>query len=414
MKKKNHFSRRHWIIIIFGFILFFMYNAAASDGMNVIVPQLAKEHGWNYEYLLSFATLAGVISAFFVMLLGRIGGKKGPKFMIGVSMIGAAFFFFLYGHAENVAVYVIALCGVISCTSSFSFVGVSSLIANWFPGKKGIAQGFASMGCPFSSMTSVALFTWGFGSFGFRPTMTFCVVLLTAVAVICMIVLKDTPEECGEYPDSIPPQERSAEELEKVTADEGGRSIREMLKVRQVWQVAVLMGLYSMCSLGIMGQFVVRHGELGLATEHVLLMLTACAVFGLFGGPLWGALDTRFGTKKAYIMCAVNYAVAMLLNFTNLLPLIYLSIAMLGLGACGIQVFLTAWLVSIFGRKNFSPAYTIAYPVTNILCQMCYLVIALARTNFGETRFAYLFFTALLGVSIVISLTVNMKYKEKA
>lgn len=87
MKTKHRFSKKHWMIIIFGFILFFLYNAAASDGMNVIVPQLAADRGWNYEYVLSFATLAGVISAVLSIFFGKICEKKGPRFMIGVSML---------------------------------------------------------------------------------------------------------------------------------------------------------------------------------------------------------------------------------------------------------------------------------------------------------------------------------------
>ena len=408
-RKKHNFSKKHWIIIIFGFILFFLYNAAASDGMNVIIPQLSAEQGWNYEYLLSFATVAGVISCFFVILFGKLGEKKGPRFMICISLIATGVFFFLYGHAASIPMFVVALCGVISCSSAFSFVGVSSLVANWFPTKKGIAQGFASMGCPFSSMTSVAMFTFAFAGFGFGPSMTFFAVLLGVMAVICLIVLKDTPEECGEYPDSIPPEERSREELETVSIGTP-RSTREVMKDKRLWMVAVLMGFYSMCSLGVMGQFVVRHSEISyLQQEVVLLMLTCCAVAGLFGGPIWGALDTRFGTKKAYILCALNYMIALLLNFTDSLPLICISIVMLGLGACGIQVFLTAWLVSIFGRRDFGPAYTIAYPITNVFCQTCYLVIAIARSTFGEMRYAYLFFAAFLFISIVISLFVRVR-----
>ena len=92
-KQKNRFSRKHWMIIVFGFILFFMYNAVCSDGMNVIVPRLAAERSWDYEYLLSFATLAGIISCFFAILFGKLGEKKGPRFMIGFCMIASAVFF---------------------------------------------------------------------------------------------------------------------------------------------------------------------------------------------------------------------------------------------------------------------------------------------------------------------------------
>ena len=63
------------------------------------------------------------------------------------------------------------------------------------------------------------------------------------------------------------------------------------------------------------------------------------------------------------------------------------------------------WMVGLLGG-------TIAYPVTNIFCQTCFLVIALVRKNFGQMRYAYLFFAAFLVISIIISLFVRIK-KEK-
>jgi OFA family oxalate/formate antiporter-like MFS transporter len=412
MKANKHkFSRKHWMIIALGFMIFFIYNAVASDGMNVIVPQLAADRGWDYEYVLSFATIAGVISAVLSVFFGKLCEKKGPRFMIGTSMLLAAVFFYMYGHATSIPMYVVALCGVTSCSSSFGFIGVSSLVANWFPTKKGIAQGFASMGCPFSSMISVALFTVAFNKFGLGISMTFFAVLMAVIAVILLIILRNTPEECGEYPDSIPPSERTQAELDLVS-NEKGKTIGQMAKVGTVWYVGIFMGLYSMCSLGVMGQFVVRHSELPIDNATVLLMFSVCAAAGIFGGPLWGAIDTKFGTKTGYLLCALNYIVAMLLNFTDIMPLVYISVVLLGLGACGIQVFLAAWLVSIFGRKDFAGAYGIAYPLSNILCQMCFFVIAFTKSVFGQMRYAYLVFVALLVISIIMSRFVKINYKK--
>lgn len=411
-RRKNNFSKKHWMIIIIGFFLFFLYNASASDGMNVIVPQLAADRGWNYEYMLSFATLAGMISCVFVIFLGKLAEKIGPRIMICVSLVITGIFFVIYGHAASITMYVVALCGVVSCSSAFSYVGVSSLVANWFPTKKGIAQGFAAMGCPFSSMTTVALLTFAFRAFGYRPSMIVCAIVMGAMAVICLILLRDTPEECGEYPDSIPPEERSANELEAVSLGTA-KSTKEMIRDKRVWLVGIMMGLYAICTLGVMGQFVVRHAEIeSLSSDITLIMLTVCAIAGLFGSPIWGALDGRLGTKRAYILCTINYILAMILNFTNVIPLVFISIVLLGLGACGVQVFLAAWLVSIFGRKDFSPAYTIAYPISSLITQMCYVVIAFSRSVFGEMRYAYLFFAAFLGVSIIISLIIRIPKQD--
>ena len=65
--KKNKFSRRHCLVILFGFLLYYFYTAAIPDGMNVILPQISSSNNLNYDVLLSFATIAGIISTVVVL-----------------------------------------------------------------------------------------------------------------------------------------------------------------------------------------------------------------------------------------------------------------------------------------------------------------------------------------------------------
>ena len=410
--KKHTFSLRHWLIILFGFLLFYFYTAAVPDGMNVILPQLAAENGFDYEILLSLATVAGIISVAVVALLGKLCVILGARKMIAVSTIAAAVFFFLYGHASSFPMFVFSLCGVISCANSFAFIGGGALIANWFPTKKGIASGFTAVGAPASSMSSVAIYTASFAAFGFKPTMTVIAAVMAAFAVICFLFLRNTPEECGEYPDSIPPEERSREELSLVSAEPPTYTTVQLLHTPQVWQIGVLIGLYSMVMMGVLGQFVVRHNELPISGTQTILMFTVTSFIGLFGGPLWGRLDARLGTRKAYLLCAFSMILGMGLNFTNVMPLIFVSLPFFGIGATGTHVYLTAWIVTVFGRRNAGAAYSVIFPIQCIVNYLSYAVIALAKVLFGEMRFVYLFFIAALILSMILSLLTKENVKK--
>ena len=46
----------------------------------------------------------------------------------------------MYSSAKVMWLYAIELFGVVCCSTSFSYIGGSALIANWFPRKKGIAD----------------------------------------------------------------------------------------------------------------------------------------------------------------------------------------------------------------------------------------------------------------------------------
>lgn len=406
--KKYNFSKKHWLIITFGFCMFFLYNACTSDGMNIIVPTLAEEKKWNYEHILSFATLAGCIGIFGQLLMGRICRAKGARFTIVLNLFAAAVFFFMYGHAVSVPMYVVSLCGVVTCSSSYAYIGGSVLVANWFPKKKGIAAGIMSMGSPFSTAVSVAIFTVAFQKIGFKTVMTIVCAILIVMAIWGAVYICDEPEQCGEWPDNEPSEAGKHFEIE----ENKGMSIKEMLCKRKMWIVGIIFGIYSMTTLGIMGQFVVRHMDLGLSRTTVLCLLTFCAVVGVAGSGIVGVLENKFGSTRAFCLCCVSWIVALLLNFSGNILCVLISVALFGLGLTGTQVFLTTFLVTLFGRKNFTPAYAIAYPVSSFFCQLCFLVNALALMIFNEIRYSYLFFAMLLVVAII--LTLNLKLDKQS
>lgn len=410
--KKNKFSRRHWLVILFGFLMFYFYTATIPDGMNVILPQISSVNNLNYDVLLSFASIAGIISTVVVLVLGKLCVILGSRKMIFIGVLASSVFFYLYGHASSVPMFVVALTGLISCANSFAFIGGGALVANWFPTKKGIASGYTSIGAPFSSMTSVTLYTVTFANFGFKPTMTFISIVLAVFAFICLIFLKDTPEECGEYPDNIPPEERSADELKLVDNEGPATGALKLIRTRQVWFIALMVGFYSMTMMGVIGQFVVRHNEIPLPESLTLVMFTVMGVLGLIGGPIWGKLDAKLGTRKGFIVCCLSMILGMLLDFTNILPLMFVALFFFGLGATGTHVFLTAWIVTVFGRRDSSSAYSVIYPIHCMVNYLAYAVIALARIFLGEMRYSYLIYIASLIVSIILSLITKSRMTQ--
>ena len=407
IRGKHPFSRRHWMVIAFGFVLYYFCNACMSDGMNVIAPRLALERGWEYSYMLSFATLSGCVSVFGQLGFGMLCRSLGPRRTISLALSGAAGFFLLYGLAWSIPVYVAALCGVVTCSSSYAYVGVSALLGNWFPEKKGVASGYSAIGIPASTATSVAAFTYLFSHAGFTPTMAAVSVLLLALAVLGFLFLRDTPEELGEYPDGLPPQERGADR-EAPAQITPGISLKAMLGIREMWLVGIIFGLFSIVTTGVMGQFVIRHGQAGFSEAETLLLLTACALIGLAGSPILGRLEDALGTLRGFRVCCGVFLAAMLLNFTDLPWLIYASIVCIGIAITGTPIFLMSFLVSIFGRENFKTAYAIAYPLSSLIGQTAFLITGLALRWFGEMRFAYLFFAAMLLLALFLSRFLRM------
>lgn len=419
MKEKYNFSARHWSMIGICFLLCLLANAVTSDSENVILPLLSDANGWDYYgKVLTFATIAGCTSIVGNLILGKICEKKGAKFMTVLSLFAAAIFVFLYGTATTYPLLVIGLIGTICFGQSISFLGANAIIASWFPYKKGLAMGFVTIGPPAATVMMVSALTFLINHVGIKGGIyTICGVLI-AVAVLCIIFVHNTPEEVGCTPDNLSKQEIEALERGKnalISADskEHKMTVKELVRTRAFWFIVIIIGICSLTQTGLMAQWIVRYQGTAFESKAGLLMSIA-AVVGIFGSMIAGYLENKLGTQKAYAVLAMWFAVALVMNFTNIPILVYISIPMFGLTITFMQIFMPAFELSVFGRANFAQANAIIFPVVSICGQLTFLLISACKSIFGEVRSVYIVFAILLLITAVLALMMPISAKKQS
>ena len=419
MKEKYNFSARHWSIIGICFLLCLLANAVTSDSENVILPLLSDANGWDYYgKVLTFATIAGCTSIVGNLILGKICEKKGAKFMTVLSLFAAAIFVFLYGTATTYPLLVIGLIGTICFGQSISFLGANAIIASWFPYKKGLAMGFVTIGPPAATVMMVSALTFLINHVGIKGGIyTICGVLI-AVAVLCIIFVHNTPEEVGCTPDNLSKQEIEALERGKnalISADskEHKMTVKELVRTRAFWFIVIIIGICSLTQTGLMAQWIVRYQGTAFESKAGLLMSIA-AVVGIFGSMIAGYLENKLGTQKAYAVLAIWFAVALVMNFTNIPILVYISVPMFGLTITFMQIFMPAFELSVFGRANFAQANAIIFPVVSICGQLTFLLISACKSIFGEVRSVYIVFAILLLITAVLALMMPISAKKQS
>jgi MFS family permease len=173
--------------------------------------------------------------------------------------------------------------------------------------------------------------------------------------------------------------------------------------------VTAIVGICSMSQTGLMAQWLVRYTSNGYTETKAAFMMSICAVAGVFGSMIAGNIENKLGTKKGYVVLAAWFIAALLLNFTNITPLVYLSIPMFGLSITLYQIFMPVFEISVFGRENFKVVNGIMFPLVSMCGQLTFLVIALCMNLFGEVRYAYIVFTILLALTIFLALRLNNK-----
>lgn len=419
MKEKYNFSARHWSMIGICFLLCLLANAVTSDSENVILPLLSDANGWDYYgKVLTFATIAGCTSIVGNLILGKICEKKGAKFMTVLSLFAAAIFVFLYGTATTYPLLVIGLIGTICFGQSISFLGANAIIASWFPYKKGLAMGFVTIGPPAATVMMVSALTFLINHVGIKGGIyTICGVLI-AVAVLCIIFVHNTPEEVGCTPDNLSKQEIEALERGKnalisANSKEHKMTVKELVRTRAFWFIVIIIGICSLTQTGLMAQWIVRYQGTAFESKAGLLMSIA-AVVGIFGSMIAGYLENKLGTQKAYAVLAIWFAVALVMNFTNIPILVYISVPMFGLTITFMQIFMPAFELSVFGRANFAQANAIIFPVVSICGQLTFLLISACKSIFGEVRSVYIVFAILLLITAVLALMMPISAKKQS
>ncbi len=398
--------------MLFGMILYTFINASSIDGENVFLPRIAQANGWDYSLVLTIASIAGILSIFFLLGIGQISRKKGARFTIVLTTVLTAVFLILYTSSHHIFLYAIGFFGTISCAMACAYFGIGSIVANWFPTKKGIAMGVVAMGPPISSMVMVSVLKGLTGKLGLAKGTLVVSIVLLVFAVVAFVVLRDRPEDCGETPDSMP-----AEEYEKLKAQEESSekiSVKAVLSRGDTWRIIYIVGVCSLTLTGVLSQFVVRFTNSGVPENRAILYLSITAAIGIFGSNLVGRMITQFGSKKAYYISGLLLTAGLLLNFTNVQVLVWVSLALFGCTLTLIQLFLNAFVVAVFGRKNYESANAVIFPVVNMAGQACLLVISICLSVFGEIRYSYLFFALLMIISVVVCKTMKFQPENEA
>ena len=417
---KSNFGKG-WAIIIYCMIMFWFLIGFSIDGQNIVIDVFA---GANWEKLgfadqtalhaklLELAMWAGFIGVIAYFVIGRICTKIGGRLTSSIFLVLAGISYIYYGHADSIQSYFIGLTLVTVCINGAAYIGGGNLVTQWFPKKKGLANGYTTMGHNLGSALYVPLIAALIGSLGMANGMTVTGVAAIVIGIGAYFIVRNTPQELGVYPDNV-----SKEVYEKEYADAGEASgsrwtVGKLLKTKEMWLVAFIVGINQMVTTGVMSQMVPRNMEFGFTQAQAVSLMTVCALVGLAGSVGFGFIDQKLGVKTAVIGYLVWYSAALAINVVlNNAIGGYICVAMVGIAIGAAANFMTSLPASVFGRHNFDLVYSIYFPIMEIVLMLNYIVNAKALALTGSLRGAYIVFIVLLLINIVlISVLDTRKY----
>jgi MFS family permease len=393
-----------WWIVATAFITFGLAVGVPYYNLPFFYDYFQQSFHWNLgEITLGFPMAALLTIWVGPALVPRFSPRK--LIIVGTALTAAALFGF--GLMRGALSMYFVLYFVYTVGYIFSGpIPHQILVSYWFRNKRGRAMGIVYVG--------VGLFG-GLGSFfvrsithryGFQTALVALGGLMFVAWPLAIFLLKDRPEEIGQYPDGAdhPPPDV------KLPA----RSFLSLLRSGSFW----LLLLGSICSIGSIGsinthmKFVFR--DAGFTNQSVLdsTWTTASVLI------LWSSIAGRLGIgyladlfSKKRVMTATYFMVAL----TILLLLwvspahagsVYLFAAVFGFSMGADYMLIPLMAAEQFGINTLARAMAVILPVNTIGQTWCPYLVSALREHFGNylAPMAVVFAIAMLGALAIAAM----------
>lgn len=315
-KKARWFGPKQLMVMIYTAILMLIASGIAGGNNNTVFPIIAEARGWDIALLNIVSGIGCCLVAVGVIIWTRLIGKVGTRVVIAIGMFISAGLMVAFGQTQSLPVFlvVIVLIGILS--ASYKETGSMQLTANWWPTKKGIVLGFTTMGIVAMNVVYVPVMPKLMGNFGIGGAMNILAVIIAVIGVWGLFI-KETPEAAGTYPDGNPNfgTDGSMDITKQMREYKSPFTVKKICSDKNTW----LIGLGSMVAfiavMGFIASTIPNLLSFGYEFGFANAVFAVGGVFAFIGSFLFGAIDQKLGTKKAYAVYYVLLIIAFVFCF---------------------------------------------------------------------------------------------------
>lgn len=414
-QKGNGFGRKGWAIIIFTLFIY-MFTCTCADTLNVSVNVFAAAYGWDANQMLMFSAVGGFVGIVISLILGFIVARKGVKWPTVIFLFAFAAIWFFHGQVKTIGSYAVAVILLTAFANTLNLVSTQQIMSNWFPRKKGIALGWATMGTCFSSAIMVAVFQGLFGK-GIAAPYNLMTVIIIIIAIIMIVWFKAYPEEAGAYPDNEPmSDEERAKVMELIVNYKSEFTIGKLFKTKELYMLALIWGFVALGLVANISQMIPRLMAVGINQNMSILWLTIASVIGIPASVIWGYIDQKIGTNKTTKIFVVLWTIMLLVTAlgSGLVSPMIASVAVVFYAILlgGMMNLMPSSIIQVFGRYDFAQANKIIMPAVIGIRSFAFLVVPVmlaaagANVNAGY-RNAFILCTILSLIAAILAIALK-------
>ena len=180
---------------------------------------------------------------------------------------------------------------------SGGYIAGGTLVAKWFPKKKGIVMGYTTMGHNLASAFYVPLISTTVGAWGLAQGVMIPAIGVMILGGIGAVFIRNDPRDKGQYPDDVNKRQYEEEYFTGDSDADGGWTTAKLLKTKELWLAAGTTGIYQLVTVGIMTQLVVRNMSFGFTQAQAVSIMTVLACIGVAGSWGFGVIDQKWQSE---------------------------------------------------------------------------------------------------------------------
>jgi MFS family permease len=351
-----------WRIVSASFVVQFLTMGTTFYAFGVLLKPLAEELDASRFAVGSALPAMLLVGALCGPVIGREVDRRGARLLM---FLGAAFLtagFLAFSRIDSLLGLYLSFGGLVAL--GLVLLGPlpnTALIAGWFQRARGTALGISQIGISLSGMVMAYVTTWLVLEYGWRTAVQcFAVVPVALIVPIVALVIVNRPQDCGQLPDGEIGDAGSV----PLPPPAPGGSLRDALRERDLWLIALVMGLNFSGSAAVI-QVIHSHAtDLGHSATRAASVLSLMAGMAALGKPVFGRLadyaSPRFGMMVATILQLVGLVAILLAQGY---PTLLAASIVFGLGFGGLMPLFGLLIAARFGSARLGRMMGAAVPV---------------------------------------------------
>lgn len=285
------------VMVLSGMLVALVVIVFARLAYGLILPPMRADLGLSYRQAGNLGTVTALGYFLFVLLGGVAASRWGARRAVIAGLLIVTAGFAGLAFADDYAL-IVFLMGLLGIGTAFCFAPMISLLATWYPQRRGLVIGCMSAGVGAGLFLTGLLVPWLnglFGAEGWRVTWGVFAGIAALVTVLVLVAVSD------------PPVFEAATHSERPPSEDKWRIYRNP----RVITMAVVYGIIGMVYI-IQAIFMVSFAEAsGIDSTTAGWMLSMYGLLSLISGPLWGSLSDIWGRGNALLLSMTLVTLAM-------------------------------------------------------------------------------------------------------